>query len=405
MRILPQEALQRLTPRGVIRKAKNVAATTPIEFVREVGDNEFPTLYFFRKGTQGIIAPADDAIRPILADCDTADWTVELPPNLIDWLGEYDREITYYQTCCEEGEVPETGDSDGRVSVSPLIKTTWAQGSPFNDRLVFDDGKHSLVGCNAVSLGQILYYWGVTGVDGKKYHRGCIKTTAYTTKTNGYRVASLPAITRFDYDNLTQKAPTGKDSIKAVSTLLEYCGKSITSNYAPGSTAASPTTAARVLTTHFRMGDNIRMIYASSGEAKFAETVYNELVNRKPVIINGYHASGGHSFICDGYDAATGRFHFNFGWGGSYNGYFAMTAINVKNTYNSNKNATIGIQPDYILGDVNGDGNIDISDVTAVTRAVLNDNYNERSDVNSDKSVTIADATTITNHILGKKKL
>lgn len=402
-RILPNDALQRLTPRGVIRKAKGVPASTPIEFVREVGDNEYPTLYFFRKGQQGIIAPADDSIRPILADCEQADWTVELPPNLIDWLGEYDREITHIQNI-QEVLTSDTAEPDGKVSVQPLIKTTWAQGSPYNDRLLFD-GKKCLVGCNAISLGQILYYWGVIGKDGKKYHRGCIGTDAYTTTTNKYKVGALPPITRFDYDHLTLKAPSSAASIKAVSELLLYCSHAIRSNFAINATGASPTTAMNALRTHFRMGSPV-MIFASSGEARFALSVYNELVQKRPVIINGYHANGGHSFLCDGYNAANDTYHFNFGWGGNYNGYYAMSAINPNSkTYNSNKNATIGIEPTYMLGDVNGDGKIDISDVTTVAQAVLNDRNKEQADVNSDGAVTIEDATAISNHILERKKL
>lgn len=97
MRILPQEALQRLTPRGVIRKAKNVAATTPIEFVRGFGHNEnLPTLYLFRKGVQGLITSSDDELPAVLGNCDTADFTLELPPSLEDWLGEYDGEIAHW---------------------------------------------------------------------------------------------------------------------------------------------------------------------------------------------------------------------------------------------------------------------------------------------------------------------
>ena len=156
-RILPNDALQRLTPKGVVRKAKGAAASTPIEFVREVGDNEYPTLYFFRKGQQGIIAPADDTIRPILADCDTLDLTIDLPPSLIDILGEYDRQITMYQNSGINigigGEM--FGDSD-RQSIQPLLKTIWAQGAPYNDRLLFN-GEKCVVGCVALSMAHVLH--------------------------------------------------------------------------------------------------------------------------------------------------------------------------------------------------------------------------------------------------------
>lgn len=37
---------------------------------------------------------------------------------------------------------------------------------------------------------------------------------------------------------------------------------------------------------------------------------------------------GGHAFVCDGYDSATGLFHFNWGWSGSGNGYYRLSALN-----------------------------------------------------------------------------
>lgn len=405
-RILPQEALQRLTPKGVVRKAKGVPASTPIEFVREVGDNEYPTLYLVRRGKQGFVIPADDKIRPFLADCDSIDFTVELPPSLIDLLGEYDRQITLYQNSGIDIGIGDEmlGDND-RQSIQPLLKTVWAQGAPYNDHLDFE-GKKSIVGCVALSMAQILYYWGVVGKDGKKYHRGCTGTVAYTTATNKYKVGALPPITRFDYDHLTQKAPASALSIKAVAELVKYCGYAIQSNYTPTLTTASNSKARDVLRTHFHMGNPV-LIWASGGEERFEKQIYNELANGRPVMIGGYRpGGGGHMFNCDGYDSDKDLFHFNLGWGGSGNGWYAMAAIKPKadKEYTINLSAIVGIQPDYILGDVNGDGKIDISDVTAVAQAVLNDRYSERADVNSDKSVTISDATLISNHIIMKGK-
>ena len=408
MRISANEALQRINVSP--RRAPSVSGSvqTPIELVREFGEDEHPTLYIFRKGEEGIIAPADDELAPILGECEKTDFTVELPPSLVDFFCEYDREIINFQNCGDNmifGADVETNDDDARVNIRPLIVTTWAQGAPFNDKLLFD-GKKCLVGCNAISIGQVLYYWGVNGVDGKKYHRGCTSTPSYTTTTNKYKVDSLPPITCFDYKNLTKGTPKTVESINAVSTLLEYCGKAISSNYGPSSTGASPTNAKNVLKSHFRMGNPV-MIFASSGEVNFAKQVYNELAHKRPVIINGYHANGGHSFICDGYNATTDMFHFNFGWGGNYNGYFKMTAINPSSkTYNSNKNATIGIQPEYILGDVNNDNIVDISDITRLMNALLKSNpYKDQLDIDSDTKITLADLTAIVNGILGKRDI
>ena len=73
--------------------------------------------------------------------------------------------------------------------------------------------------------------------------------------------------------------------------------------------------------------------------------------------------------------------------------------------YNSNKRAVVGIRPKYPLGDVNGDGVVDVVDAMQVMQDALHNGYNERSDINSDGAVTITDAMTLIDVVLGKTKL
>lgn len=387
-RILPNDALQRITPQK--RRAKAKTGET-IQFVREVGN-----VYLFNKGKNGYILPADDSVIPLLGECDNGDFTLDLPPALEDWLADYDKEIDI-QSRLDKDEIPIATD---REAIPVLVKTRWAQGSPFNDRLVLD-GTKCIVGCCAVAIGQVMYYWGTKG-----YHRGCTATQAYTTATNKYKVGALKNITVFDYKNLTQKSPTANSSIKAVSTLLEYISKSVKSNFGVTNTSSNATNMVTALKNNLRMGSKVRQKLCSTDSIGFEKAVYDELSKGCPVLMGGSHSKGGHMFVCDGYDAKNDKYHFNWGWGGSCDGYYAMTALNPKEgkSYNSGKVAIIGILPEYKLGDVNSDGNIDISDVASVASAVLNDRYTDRADVNSDGSVTIEDATLISNHILGKGK-
>ena len=94
-------------------------------------------------------------------------------------------------------------------------------------------------------------------------------------------------------------------------------------------------------------------------------------------------------------------FHFNWGWGGSGDGYFALNALTpTGKNYSFNKRAIIKIQPTYKLGDVNGDGKINVSDVMATVNVINSGKYDEKADVNSDGKVTITDVMTIVNKIL-----
>ena len=152
------------------------------------------------------------------------------------------------------------------------------------------------------------------------------------------------------------------------------------------------------------MGSFISYITAKKlGLSAFETYIYNELLQGRPVMVAGWTSSGGgHTFVIDGYDTNTGLYHVNWGWGGSYDGWFAMSALEPKTSvaYNSNKVAIIGIQPDYKLGDVNEDGDVNIADATSIIQMVQKGEYAEQADVNYDNKVTITDAQVIINRVL-----
>ena len=55
------------------------------------------------------------------------------------------------------------------------------------------------------------------------------------------------------------------------------------------------------------------------------EIMMKEEVSKRPVLYNG-SGNGGHAYVADGYATYQGKlcFHFNMGWGGSYNGYYNL---------------------------------------------------------------------------------
>ena len=397
----PNDVISILSKRGVVSSVRGIKASTPVEFVRSYGND---TMYLFQKGTQGIITSTDDTLPLILGECDKADFTAELPPNLEEWLMGMDEEITAYLQ--SDTQIDLTEDTvDDRISISPIIKAHWSQGAPFNNALLID-GKYRQVGCTAISIGQLLRHFGVEGINGVVYKRGCKKTPTYTTQTLGLKISSLPAKAIFDYSRLTQKAPSAADSKIAVATFLAYVAKSITSDFKDSSTAASPSYAVKVLKELFKMGEVELVLSSQVGAAAFEERIYRELVNGYPVIINGYNEKTGHSFICDGYDAGSGRFHFNLGWGGTCDGYYLLSALKPKKNgvilnYNDRKRIVV-VHPIYQWGDANLDGSVDISDVTKIAADTLNGNNKPESDINNDGKVNITDATLLSNRIIGK---
>ena len=393
----PQQSIQRLT---VFRApAKGKKAPSPIEFVRSIGN----TVYLLRQGGSGIVAPGDDELMPVLGEAERADYTIELPPNVADWLTEYADEVDWLQNgkrlILGDERPDEEPNMEGRKDIAYMVKTRWGQGKPYNNNLTIQGAK-CLTGCTATALAQIMHYWGVMG-----YHRGCTELPSYQW-SGGRKVEAMPPITVYDYAHMTTSKPKTAAEISAVATLMEYVGKAIKSDFEPSGTGAWPSVFIPLLKSRLRLG-NVRQITASSlGNDGFAAAIYDELAAGRPVEMSGRHSNGGHSFICDGYRASDGKFHINWGWEGDNDGYYAMTALNPgTRTYNAQKSARIGICPAYKLGDANGDGNINVSDVMAVVNSINAKQTSDQTDVNSDGKTDRKDVDAIVDHILGNKKL
>lgn len=361
----------------------------PLELQNTLGQE----IYVVKQGKKGLLLPSDDELAPVIGEYDIVGTT--MPPSLQDWLGEYQREIEWFQTA-EHSETTmrkTTAAVEERVSVPMLIDSVWSQKSPYYSHLIIG-GQQCVVGCNAISMAMAMYYFGKQG-----FYRGCKKTPEY--KSGNTLIPSLPPIAEFDYKNLTPKKPTTTAGIEAVATLCEYCGKAIKSVYGASVTSANIAVVAGVLKDFFRMGSAITTIYASSSAEAFEEKVYKQITKKRPVLMAGWSSAGGHTFICDGYDKNKDMYHFNWGWGGSYNGWFAMSALNPhRYTFNSNKKAVIGIQPNYIQGDIDGDGKVTVTDAMKVVDNILNDKYDDKADMNYDNTNTVTDAMLIVEKTL-----
>ena len=159
---------------------------------------------------------------------------------------------------------------------------------------------------------------------------------------------------------------------------------------------------APTLKNFFGMGNARRVENVSNATLK--SEIIAELQNGSPVIMCGSGNNECHAFICDGYRSSDDMFHFLWGWDGDGDGWFKLTALSPNDhNFSSKKNAIVGLTP-HFLGDVNGDGKINMSDVTQVINAKNKGEYNRLMDINADGKVDMKDAQAITDTILGKGK-
>ena len=235
--------------------------------------------------------------------------------------------------------------ADYHQAIAPLIQSKWNQGSGTEEGYIYNtlcptiDGKHPVTGCTATAGAQVMYYY-------KHPKKPTTIVPGYIDKdTEADTSGDLPSIT-FDWENMKPiYASDDKGSVyeRAVAELMLYCGYAAHMTYGLGGSGATIGVMVENMAKFFDYDPYTyrEIIRSNYNITEWDRMVYNELACGRPVIYAGSSLTGGHAFICDGYDGE-GRYHFNFGWGGGGDGYYHLYAAG---NYGLGPYATIGLQP------------------------------------------------------------
>ena len=315
---------------------------------------------FNMEGGGYVIASADSRTLPVLgySTTGTIDWD-QMPENMRSWLKQYDETIATLghrmdfkdgEMCNANGE--KVNRRSNRSAVEPLIKTHWNQDAPYWDQVPKYKGpeqnlrnKPCYAGCVATAMAQVMNYWQWPNAvpDGLPAYDCVCSSRSYIDYT--WHLDALPPTTfRWDLmlndyrvwnEETQQYDQLGTDEQrKAVATLMRYCGQSVEMMYGPaelGGSGANRSFVATALAKYFDYNTPhfiSRFNFPSIDE--WEEIIYGELAAGRPMVYCGSSDSGGHAFVCDGYDG-NGLFHINWGWSGLGDGYFALAVLNPYN--------------------------------------------------------------------------
>lgn len=308
----------------------------------------FTNLYVFGNNHCFVIISADNCIKPVLGystDSPFLDENQHIPTNAMEWIKEYDKAI---DSISKHDYLPEDNSAEWNCifkpkdmksvnyHVEPLIKTRWDQWEPYNALCPND----CPAGCTAVAMAQLMNYWKnpTKGV-------GCHYYTPETHPEFGEQSAFF-GITTYDWDNMPDYINnySPQEEIDAVSTLIYHCGVSLDTDFSYDGSGGSHLSVKNALQTYFQYDSTCfyRYYYPHypQGHQEWISLLKNEINAYKPIIYCGWGEDGGaHAFICDGYDDEN-RFHFNWGWGGSADGYFLIDSLNphtLLNTHSYNE--------------------------------------------------------------------
>lgn len=274
-----------------------------------------------------VIVSADDAAKPLIGYSYTgyAD-PQKMHPALQNMLNDYAKEIV--ELAADTKAAPaeqwskimsaDFSDKDTREDIAPLIDSRWDQGSPYNKYV--PNGWP--VGCVATAMAMVMDYY-------QQPKQGTGSHT-YTDNNSGQTLTADFGSTVYEWKKMVPiyGGAVSQQSKDWVAKLSSHCGISVDMMYGQGGSGAYSTDCIQSLKDYFGFKQQANIKYRDDYSATdWRDVVKAELVLKRPLLYYGF-GSGGHAFICDGYQSADNKLHFNWGWSGSYDGFFAIDGLN-----------------------------------------------------------------------------
>ena len=319
-----QKAVQFLTDKKGKRSLKAVMSPEKL-----APKTEMESYYVFDRGNDEgyVIVSGDDETYTILGYTDQGSFDYStLPPNMKEWLDDYASQIAAIQTKKVSGRRASIAT---HPRVEPLVKSKWSQGYPYNLTCpeYFNDGR-SVTGCVATAMAQLLYYNREKSVDETQAAMPAYDTwSAHPTTGQHLHVEGIPEGSPIDWANMKDEYGSANDKQrKAVADLMHYCGVAVKMDYTNKSSGAQSNDAYQAFTKYFGYGSSVKYVSDATDDAQWDNIIYNEIQAQRPIYISGANSSGGHAFVCDGYDGNY-CYHINWGWGGTSDGYYLLTNL------------------------------------------------------------------------------
>ena len=300
-----------------------------------------------------VIVAADDAVRPVLAYSfhNRALRGDSVGSNMAWWLDGWQQQIAAARTAglkattaiADEWRLLDNdpvGDPDPIAAVEPMVTTQWDQDEPYNDSCptmsVWGWTLHAATGCVATAMAQVMRYWEwpVRGTGTHTYY-----SAPMSEHSQGYGTQTVDfGATVYDWDNMPDRLTTVSPDaeIAAVATLMYHCGVASDMMYGSAYEGGSGTFIHNIpllsyghtlngMINHFGYSSQARGVdRVKYDDSTWTAMVRGEIDAARPIIYaGGDENSGGHCFVCSGYDAQ-GRYHFNWGWSGAGDGYYTL---------------------------------------------------------------------------------
>ena len=220
------------------------------------------------------------------------------------------------------------------LAQKPLLTSQWDQGAPYNllcPADPFENYAHSYAGCPAIAMGQIINYLRTTqdtrfddnddyfsSYAGRQFH--------IDDDWETYLFPSFPQLNVLldSVDATFQRGEELSDSLMAA--VVFACGTACTQVYtASGNYGSGTYNVDQAFAAYQRFGFKDCQLFREPDETMYA-TLISNLQEGYPAHLAVENNAGttGHNVVVDGYREEDGKFHINFGWGGSMDNWFDL---------------------------------------------------------------------------------
>ncbi|MBR1515416.1 MAG: C10 family peptidase [Paludibacteraceae bacterium] len=341
-----------LQSRGKYRSAEMISPTGMANMWLVPVDDGW-VLVSTNKKTDPILAHFQQVEKPIYE---------QLPPAAQFMLEHYEEVIVYAKEKClncpqNEHWMTLQQDSDNKATasqgtpiVAPLLSVHWKQTgnnsmTPYCDKSYNkfcpnvnapNQCNKAAVGCVAVAIGQIMWYW-------RWPYAANVPTTpgGSNTEMHFYEWNLMP-------DSINNATPMNE--VDMVASFLKDCGYMVDMDY--GVSSGAYDNDAKEALISFGYNSSTIKKRDKLTTLNWEDKIKAELDAGRPVYYGGmtqFIGGGGHAFVVDGYDSG-GLFHVNYGWGSiNPNTYYdidAIPAVNEGEYYTHHECAIMGIKPD-----------------------------------------------------------
>ncbi len=321
-------------------------------------------------GAGFVIVAGDDRVMPVLGYSFDGAFPAELNPETGYWLRGYEQQLAslaksdatasddladQWGALLADGDDPEP-DTTQLQRIPAMLETRWDQTAPYNYYCPYDSAAstRTLVGCVATAMAQIMKYWNYPYVG-----EGSLSYRPYP-----YEEISVDfGNSTYLWHIMSNSSFIGNHGCRdmAAALISYHCGVAVKMEYGPtGSGAYSScfheddVCATSAFIDHFKYNPDLYHAYRMG----HSDSVWKSLINAdlaagRPIYYSGHDSTGGHAFILDGVDIH-GRYHVNWGWGGSCDGHYAIDDLaprsggagsNATHTFNQSQGAIFGIFP------------------------------------------------------------